>query len=68
MVGQNQKKQDDNQDIIDSTIVGIAEEVAIAGVTVAGTIGQKNKNTRKKATKVMVNVKGHASDYIKTLK
>lgn len=68
MAGQNQKKQDDNQDSIDSTIVGIAEEVAIAGVTVAGTIGQKNRKTRRKANKALINVKGHASDYIKTLK
>jgi hypothetical protein len=68
MTDKNQKKQGDNQNSIDSAIVGIAEDVAMAGVTVAGTMGQKNRKTRKKAKKVLVNVRGHASDYIKTLK
>lgn len=68
MANQNQKKKDDNQNSIDSAIVEIAEEVAIAGVTVAGTMGQKNRKTRRKAKKVLINVKGHASNYIKTLK
>lgn len=64
----HQKKKGDNQNSIDSAIVGIAEEVAIAGVTVAGTMGQKNTKTREKAKKVLVNVKGHALGFIKKLK
>jgi len=68
MTDKNQKKQDDNQNSIDSAIVGVAEDIAMAGVTVAGTMGQKNKKTTKKAKKVLINVKGHASNYIRTLK
>lgn len=68
MTDSSKKKQDNTQNDIDSSIIGIAEEVAIAGVTVAGTMGQTNKKTRKKAKKVLINVKGHASSYIKTLK
>jgi len=62
------EKKGDNQNSIDSAIVGIAEEVAIAGVTVAGKMGQKNTKTREKAKKVLVNVKGHAAEFIKKLK
>jgi len=48
MADQNQKKQEINENTIDSVVAGIAEDVAIAGDAVAATMALKDEKTKKK--------------------
>lgn len=52
----NQKKQD-NKNTVDSVVAGIAEEIAIAGAAVTATMVLKDKKTRKKVKKMLINIK-----------
>ena len=68
MTNKNQKKQNNNKNTVGSVVAGVAGAVAIAGVAVAATMALKDKKSREKVKKVLVNVKDQAKDYVETLK
>ncbi|PIP74342.1 MAG: hypothetical protein COX78_03295 [Candidatus Levybacteria bacterium CG_4_10_14_0_2_um_filter_35_8] len=57
-----------NKNKVGSVVAGVAGAVAIAGVAVAATMALKDKKSREKVKKVLVNVKDQAMDYVETLK
>lgn len=68
MTDKNKKKQNNKKNTVGSVVAGVAGAVAIAGVAVAATIALKDKKSREKVKKVLVNVKDQAMDYVETLK
>ncbi|MDP3987754.1 MAG: hypothetical protein Q8P80_01275 [Candidatus Levybacteria bacterium] len=68
MTDKNKKKQNNNKNTVGSVVVGVAGAVAIAGVAVAATMALKDKKSREKVKKVLINVKDQAIDYVETLK
>lgn len=62
------KKKQNNKNTIGSVVTGVAGAAAIAGVTVAATMALKDKKSREKVKKMLINVKDQAIDYVETLK
>ncbi len=48
MADEDQKKQGDNENTIDSVVTGVAKDVAAIGNTVAATMAAENKKNQKK--------------------
>lgn len=65
MTNKNQKKQDD-KNTTGSIVAELAGTAAIAGIKIA--MALRDKKTREKIKKTLVNVKDQAIDYVETLK
>lgn len=65
MINKFLKKQDDNKNTINPVVVEAAGMAAVAGIEIA--LALRNKKTRKKITKVLMNAKNQAMNYVNDL-
>lgn len=63
----SQKKQDNSKNAMEHAAIGVAGAAVIAGVAVAATMALKDKKTKERLTKVLINAKNQAMDYVSEL-